>query len=85
MTPPIAARSARRGVHREWEKVRSGGGKKEATGFWMVRSNSLLYSWGKGRNGLVSEGENKPKNEKKMEGVRDDPMYETILLHLLEC
>jgi hypothetical protein len=51
----------------------------------MVRSNSLLYSWGKGRNGLVSEGENKQKNEKKTEGVRDDPMYETILLRLLEC
>jgi hypothetical protein len=25
------------------------------------------------------------RKTKKMEGVRDDPMYETILLHLLEC
>jgi hypothetical protein len=25
------------------------------------------------------------EKRKKMEGVRDDPMYETILLRLLEC
>jgi hypothetical protein len=50
----------------ESEIQRGGGKKKETTGFCMARFNSLVYSWGKGGNGLVSEGENKTKNEKKM-------------------